>query len=187
MTVQAPHFPPPVGVHSSWLRRRRILLVPIVLVAGYLTWWVSYADQHLQPHYDRLPPGSVAQARGVDYRLLALGTTDSLVGDNEGSQPGVPDFGAVWVIAELEAVQRDPEVKNLCELELLGPDEQVWDRELVTVVRQATCDPEQLRPGQPYRFEAIFQAPERYAGSLIGVALPDTATAEPTPVLIPPR
>lgn len=161
-----------------------VLVVPLALVAIYITGWAVYADQHLRPHYTRAAPGATADARGVTWRVRALTTTDSLT-SSSGAPPAVPDVGAVWVVADLEALQHPGGERFSCEVDLLGPDEQVWKRDaVVPVQRAARCDPEQLVAGRPYRFEAIFLVPQRHAHQL-GVLVPDLTTAAPTPVLTP--
>ena len=160
------------------------LAVPLALVAIYTVGWVVYADQHLQPHYTRPAPGAAAEARGGTWRVLALTTTNELT-SSSGAPPAVPDAGAVWVVAELEAVPPAAGDRFTCDVDLLGPDEQVWESALAPVQRAASCDAEQAVAGQPYRFETVFLVPERHAHPL-GVLVPDTATAAPTPVLTPP-
>ena len=61
----------------------------------------------LHPRYTIRPPGASGELQGITVRALSLTRSDQLA-DAEGGDPGVPDPGAVWVVAELEAVRHDP-------------------------------------------------------------------------------
>ena len=163
-----------------------ILIVPVALVAIYTVGWVVYADRHLRPQYSRSAPGAAADARGATWRVLALTSTSSLFSTaSSNDRPAVPDAGAVWVVADLEVLQPAAGDRFSCEVELLGPGEQVWETGVPPVSRAASCDPDAFMVGQPYRFEAVFQVPERAAHRL-GILVPDSSTAARTPVLTPP-
>ena len=166
---------------------QRILCVvgAFAAVLIYLIWWVTYAGIHFTPRYSVHPPGASAEVEGTSVRLVSLIRADQLR-DAKGAEPALPEPGAVWVVAELEAVRHGPAQKFGCGMEALGPQQRVWTEDYVGVSR-STPDCELDPPiGQPVRFESIFMVPARYADELIGVALPDRGTAARTAVIRPP-
>jgi hypothetical protein len=151
----------------------------------YLIWWVTYAGIHYNPRYSVRPPGVSVEVQGTSVRLLSLIRADQL-SNSGGGQPAIPEPGAVWVVAALEAVRHDPGKEFGCETKLLGPERRIWATESFHVKR-ATEDCERENPvGKAVRFESIFMVPARYADQLIGIALVDSSTTARTPVLRPP-
>jgi hypothetical protein len=119
-------------------------------------------------------------------RLLSLTQTDQLT-EVDGDQPELPDPGAVWIVAELEAVRHDETKKFLCLTEVVGPEGLRWEPADVYIERSVPrCDSSELPVDQPHRFEALYMVPRRYADQLVGIALPDNSTADRTPVIRPP-
>jgi hypothetical protein len=104
-----------------------------------------------------------------------------------GGQPGLPDPGAVWIVAELEAVRHNPAKEFLCGAELIGPEWRQWPTASVQVQRAAQSCPLDLAVGEHVRFESIFMVPARYADQLSGIALRDDSSAARTPVIRPPE
>jgi hypothetical protein len=177
----------------SVLPMRRILLAVAAFAAVliYLIWWVTYAGIHFSPRYRLLPPGVSGEVQGTSVRLLSLTRSDQLANAGPG-QPGLPDPGAVWVVAQLEALRHDPGKEFFCETELIGPEWRHWSTaSLFTasagVQRETPACSLDLAVGQPMRFESIFTVPARYADQLSGIALEDDSTAARTPVITPPR
>jgi len=123
---------------------------------------------------------------GTSVRLLALTQTDQLT-EVDGGQPEIPDPGTVWIVAELEAVWHDESKQFLCLTEVVGPDGVRWEPAGVYVERSLPrCDSSELVVDQPYRFEALYMVPRRYADQLSGIALVDNSTADRTSVIRPP-
>jgi hypothetical protein len=172
-------------VKSLPLQRILLLIAALAAVAIYLIWWVTYAGIHYNTRYSVRPPGAPAEVQGTSVRLLSLVRSGQLA-DASGGPPEVPDPGAIWVVAEFEAVRHDPAEKFLCSsTTLLGPQGRVWIPELFRVQRRT----EECRPNLPVdqavRYESIFMVPARYADQLIGIALWDNTTPARAPVLTP--
>ena len=170
------------------LQRRRILF-PVAALAAvgiYLIWWVTYAGIHFAPRFSMRPPGASGELAGASIRLLSLTRADQLA-DANGAQPAVPEPGAVWIVAELEAVQHDSTKDFLCDTRLLGPEQRLWPNASLLRVSRALpyCDSDLTVGKHPTRFESIFMVPTRYAGQLSGIALMDTYSAARTPVIRP--
>jgi hypothetical protein len=105
----------------------------------------------------------------------------------EGGEPQIASADAVWVVATLEVVQRVEEPDLVCATELLGPDQRVWEPGTSDVSRSTPqfCRADELRLGEPFRFEQIFEVPVSYAGGLAGVVIRNHAEARPQQVLVP--
>lgn len=170
--------------------RRRAWLVTgaVALVAlTYLTLWSTYASTHTSDRYHQLAPGAVGMRKGAQLRLLSLVRTDRL-NDREGQDPQLAGAGAVFVVAELEMVQRRPvEFTSCSDVDLLGPGLRQWESISTDVLRPTPfCDSSDVVLGQPYRFETVYLVPLRYADNLAGLALTDVSTPGRTAVLRPP-
>ena len=166
----------------------RRILFPIAAFAAvgiYLIWWVTYAGIHYIPRFSLRPPGASGELAGASIRVLSLTRADQLT-DAKGGQPSIPDPGAVWIVAELEAVRHDPTKDFFCDTRLLGPEQRLWSTISLLQVSRAmpSCDSD-LAVGQPTRFESIFMVPARYADQLSGIALMDASSAARTPVIRP--
>lgn len=188
MTAATPTLPAP-GPRP--LRRRRAWLqtaVVALLVLLYLVGWTVYATTHTGERYRQLPPGAAGTRADADLRLLGLTRTERLL-DSGGGDPQLAEAGSTFVVAELELTQRRPTELVTCTADLLGPDQRLWERDVlgVRVQRQTpTCDSADVVVGRPYRFEAVYVIPVRFADQLVGVALTDHLTSARTPVLRPP-
>lgn len=174
---------------SPVLSRRRAWLVfaaLALLTAVYLVGWSSYAALHTRDRYEQRPPGAAASRGGAEFRLVGLTRSDQLADGTSGRTQDA-DPGAVFVVAVVEAVPRVAEPVTLCTVALLGPGGRIWTPDTVQVQRSVpSCSPDDAREGQPYRFEAVFQVPERDAGLLRGLALTDRSGVERSAVLRPP-
>jgi hypothetical protein len=173
------------------LRRRRAWLqtaVVALLVSIYLVGWTVYATTHTGERYRQLPPGAAGTRADAEVRLLSLTLTERLL-DSGGGDPQVAEAGSTFVVAELELTQRRPAELVSCTADLLGPDQRLWERDVLGVQVQRptpTCDSGDVVVGRPYRFEAVYVIPARFADRLAGVALTDHSTAGRTQVLQPP-
>ncbi len=168
-------------------RFRGLLLVTSALTAVviYLAWWLTYSGIHLHERFEQLPPGQPGLQHGSSVRLLSLTRTNLLV-DSDGGDPGKPDPGAVWVVAELEATVKGSPDDFFCVQTLVGTQQRVWESTTPTVDRKLSyCDHDDIKPGTPYRFEMVYQVPEDDADQLAGIALSDSSTPDRTPVLAP--
>jgi hypothetical protein len=170
------------------MRRIVFAVAALAAVLIYLIWWVTYAGIHFSPRYRLLPPGVSGEVQGTSVLVLSLMKSDELI--NVGGQPGLPDPGAVWIVAELEAVRKDPAKEFLCGTELIGPEWRQWPTASLStaasrVQRSTPSCPLDLAVGQQIRFESIFMVPARYADQLSGIALRDDSSAARTPVIRP--
>jgi hypothetical protein len=173
------------------LRMRGILFTVAAFAAVliYLIWWVTYAGIHYIPRYTLQPPGASGEVQDASVRLLSLTRSDKLadqLADSDRSQPKIAGPGAVWIVAELEAVRRDPTKQFFCQFDLIGPQRRLWPSTSVFVTRSTPGCELDMPVGQPVRFELIFTVPARYADQLSGIALTDNSTAARTPVIRPP-
>ena len=166
---------------------RQILFVVAAFAAVliYQIWWVTYAGIHYTPRYTIRPPGASGELHGTTVRVLSLTRSDQLA-DAEGGEAGLPDPGAVWVVAELEALRHDPAKEFYCGAQLVGPEWRLWSTTSVLTKRAMQSCPLDLVVGQPVRFESVFMVPARYADQLGGIALSDSTTAARIPVITPP-
>ena len=118
--------------------------------------------------------------------MLSLTRSDQLTEVDPARPPKIPDPGAVWIVAELEAVRHDEASEFLCQTEVVGPQGVRWEPADVYVERSVPrCDSSELGWASRYRFEALYMVPRRYADQLAGIALPDRSTAARTPVIRP--
>lgn len=169
------------------LRRTLFLIISVSLVLIYVVWWVTYAGTHQGERFTQLPPGRAAESADATIALNSLIQAPELV-DAKGGEPLAPDPGAVWVVAEMEVTRHRVGDAFPCGFAAVGPEGRMWEGSRPYVERAVkTCDDDEFVVGQPYRFEAIFMVPQRYADQLAGVAPIDNSTAERSPVLAPPR
>lgn len=170
----------------AWLLATTVAL----LVCTYLVIWTIYSLTHLSafPRYEQLPAGASGSMLQAEFRLIHLTQTRELAATGGGA-PGMAAQNAVWVIAELEVRQQNKDPGFYCSVSLLGPDKRLWEAETVTVERATPrfCDDDEMRVGERYRFETIFEVPARYADQIYGVVLVDHSAARPHQVLTPPR
>jgi hypothetical protein len=166
--------------------RRQILFAVAAFAAVliYLISWVTYAGIHYIPRYGLLPPGASGEVEGTTVRVLSLIRADQLA-DAKGLPPAFPQPGAVWIVAELEAVRHNTAKEFSCGAQLLGPQHRLWSTASVLVNRVTPSCPLDPAVGQTVRFESVFMVPARFANQLSGIALSDNSTAARTPVIRP--
>lgn len=157
------------------------------LVGIYLVVWTVYSMSHLSayPRYVQLPPGVSAEHLQADFRLLSLVQTEELTAESGDSQ--VSAANTVWVVAELEVVQRARDPDFVCNTQLLGPDRRAWDVASLDVSRPRSmyCSDEDMQIGRPYRFEQVYEVPAQYADGIYGVVVVNHSDARPSDVLTP--
>jgi hypothetical protein len=168
------------------LRRILFVVAAFAVVLIYLIWWVTYAGIHYTARYTIRPSGAGGEVQGTTVRVLSLTQSDQLA-DAEGGEPGLPYPGAVWVVAELEALRYDPAKEFYCGAQLIGPGRRLWSTSSTGTKRAMQSCPLDLVVGQPVRFEAIYMVPARYADQIGGIALSDSSTAARIPVITPPQ
>ncbi len=159
------------------------------LVLIYLVLWTLYSMTHLSSfaRYEQLPAGVSARQLGADFRLVSLVKTEELMAA-EDRGPQFAAANAVWVVATLEVVQQTLEPSFVCSTELLGPAGRAWEpAPMLDVSRSASrfCRDEELRVGEPFQFEQVFEVPARFADELFGVVVVNRADARPQQVLTP--
>jgi hypothetical protein len=156
----------------------------------YLTLWTLYSMTHLSSfgRYEQVAPGGVTREGGADFRLLSLVQTEELASTD--GEPQLSSSGAVWVVATLEVTQRTKDPNFLCSTELLGPDDRAWEYSTLLDAQRSLsmfCHDEELKIGEPFRFEQVYEIPTRYADQVLGVVVVDPVNADPQQVLTPPR
>jgi hypothetical protein len=171
-------------VRMGWLVERRSLTVVITaaLVAIYLIWWVSYAEIHQHARYRQLAPGAAVNTKGLTLRLDRVVIADQLLDESGDEPPAAAVPGAVWVVAQFQVSQRDPN-ESCCEFLLVGTDGSTWSDTYPSVSRAVgsffSSD------FAPYRFEETYEVLARVANHLAGVAVQDLTSPAPMPVLRP--
>jgi hypothetical protein len=182
---------PPVARRLTVRQRSWLWLAcAAALVLIYLTLWTLYSMTHLSSfgRYEQVPPGGVTREGGADFRLLSLVQSEELASTD--GEPQLSSSGAVWVVATLEVTQRVKDPNFLCTTELLGPDHRAWEYStLLDADRSLSqfCHNEELKIGEPYRFEQVYEIPTRYADQVLGVVVVDPVNSTPQQVLTPVR
>lgn len=158
------------------------------LVVTYLVIWTVYSMAHLSSYarYEQLRPGASAHHLQADFRLLSLVRTDELTAESGDGQ--IAAAGTVWVVAELEVVQRAQDPNFVCTTRLLGPDRRAWEVASLDITRPTSmfCSDDDLQVGRPYRYEQVYEVPARYADEIYGVVVVNSSDARPNQVLTPP-
>jgi hypothetical protein len=170
-------------------RRRSWVVVgmAVCLVTIFTAIWVTYAKAHTVDRYEQLPPGASTTQSGASMKVVSLQQTD-VVTDGDEIHPAAAN--AVWVVVTMEATLPKGKKKLAgCQLELLSDGGRVWsDPELFfsrKLPQYCGDDDDPPKPGVPWRFEQIFEIPQRFADHLYGVVVPDNSSAEPNKVLRP--
>lgn len=179
---------------SPSLRPGRLLPIRTVLVTTavgclvllYIVWWTTYAGIHFDQRFTQPPAGQSTTVRGTTVTLASLTRSPLLADQQYGGPPDPAEPGAVWVIAELEAVRAADAPEFVCTLELLGPEARRWSMAYQSKRSTPWCGEEDLLPGGHQRFEMVFAVPERFATQLFGVAVLDSSSADRAAVLTPP-
>lgn len=160
---------PPARVRA-WL----VAAIAALLVLLYLSTELTYSSAHLDPPtYALVDPGAVGHGKTADFRLLSLRQTEAW-GTEYGGEPGSPDPGAVWVVAQLEVTPRVHEDYLLCTLHLVSTSGRSWDAEGIGPTHDGeSCapDPENVQLGTTYPFVLGFQVPATEANQLAGLAV----------------
>ena len=182
---------PPVGQPAARERRRAWLSTAAVglVVLTYLTGWSVHALARTgDDRYRAVAPGAPATALDAEWRLLGLVRTTRLAAS--AGEPGQAGAGSTYVVAELERTPTAPAAFASCTTALLGPGGRVWEPAaagLDVPSRDApSCSSDDREVGQTYVFEVVYLVPTAFVDEVVGVALPDDATADRTPVLRPP-
>lgn len=169
----------------AWLRAGCVILA----VLTYLNIWSVVAIQGLTDYgrYRQLEPGRPAQAMGAEFRLVSLVQTTELM-DSITDRAMPPAIDAVWVVARVDVVRRDPGQSLYCNFQVLGPDRRLWSETSTYVSRelQRRCTMESMDIGRAYPLEVVFEIPERYVDQLAGVVVEDSAVRGARQVLVPP-
>ena len=167
--------------NQSWL----LAVCAFFLVGIYLSVWSVYAATHLEDRYEQLPAGDGARSADLQLRVLSMKTSET-IGTTEG-EPEIALANSTFVFAEIELVASVKEDYYLCSLQLVGPDKRTWgpygyysERALPNL-----CNSDDVKLGEPYLYEAIYQVPTRYVGNLYGLAI-EPYTGEPQMVISPP-
>ncbi len=167
----------------SWL----FLIVTALATALYVLWWSTYAQIHQQDRYAVLAPGAPAEVGGATVRLIGLQQSAQLADTDPTDEPEAPLPGTVWVVATVEVVKSVTDDRSPCGVQLVDTDLRAWSTTSTLADRTLPrCSSGEIVAGQPYRFEATFAVPERFAASIAGLAVPDPTTARRTSLLRPP-
>ena len=168
----------------AWLSALCALLLVMLFVVVELT----YSSTHLPPpRYRPVEPGAVAEGPYADFRLLSLRQTDRW-GKGYDGDPGSPDPGAVWVVAQLEVTPRRQQDYLLCTMTLVATDGRAWQPASPAPTHEGeSCapEPEAAQIGTTYPFVLGFAVPVADADRLAGLAL-ETYSWRPSPLLRPP-
>lgn len=186
--VLAPRRPGPGGrLPPARVRAWLTAAIAALLVLVYLVVELTYSSSHLQPsRYVPVDAGAVAHGKSADFRLLSWRRTERW-GEVSG-EPGSPDPGAVWVVAQLEVTPREHEDYLLCSLHLVSTDGRSWDAEGTGPTHEGeSCapDPENVQIGATYPFVLGYQVPAGEADHLAGLAV-DLYSWRAYPLLRPP-
>ncbi|MBB3329027.1 hypothetical protein [Microlunatus antarcticus] len=177
--MSAPLLPPRTRTPGSRLPPARVrawlvAAIAALLVLIYLSVELTYSSTHLDPpRYTPVEPGEVGHGKSADFRLLSLRQTERW-GQQSGGEPGAPDPGSVWVVAELEVTPRQREDYLLCSLHLVSTDGRSWDSAFGAPTHEGeSCapDPENVELGTTYPFVLGFQVPATEADHLAGLAV----------------
>lgn len=188
--VQAPPPAPARGARLPPARVRAWLVAAIaaLLVLVYVSTELTYSSTHLDPpRYAPVDPGEVGHGRDADFRLLSLRQTEQW-GQSSFGEPGAPDPGAVWVVAQLEITPRKHQDYLLCTLQLVSSDGRAWESEGLGPTHEGeSCapDPENVQLGTTYPFVLGFQVPLAEVDHLAGLAV-DMYSWRSYPLLRPP-
>jgi hypothetical protein len=168
-------------------RRLTFAAVCLALVVIYLSWWISYASTRQADHYQQLEAGAAFESPVGTARVVTLQQTDRILPSTGDGKPDVPVADAVYVVATVEIVQRQPNDQTWCDVQLISVQRRVWPEDGPTVERSLPdCDDEDIHNDQPYRYEAVFMVPIGDADKIAGVALRTTIGWQRTPILSPP-
>lgn len=164
-----------------------VTAMALCLVLIFSAIWATYSGAHTYQRYRQLPPGATATVSGSTFRLVQLRQTETIT-DGEESHPSAA--GAVWVIAEVELTLAHKDETPNCTLALISEDRRSWDATSSTFfdrkLPQYCGDYKHpITVGKPWRFEQVFEVPQRFADRLYGLAAPDPASSAAVEVIRP--
>jgi hypothetical protein len=170
-------------------RARSWLVFGVVVCATliFLSIWVTYAATHVYERFEQQPAGSSVTVAGNTYRLISLTRTDEVV---DGGESKPSSAHATWVIAELELTIPRKKDTIGCDLRLLADGKRQWDSQTFysrKLPNYCGDSDHPITPGQPWRFEQIYEVPTKFADQIEGVAVTDHSSAAPMKVLRPLR
>lgn len=159
-----------------------------LLVLIYLSAELTYSSTHLDPpRYAPVEPGQVGHGRDADFRLLSVRRTERW-GTEVRGEPGTPDPGAVFVVAQLEVTPRVHQDYLLCPLQLVSTDGRSWAPASGAPTHDGeSCAPdlENVQLGTTYPFVLGFEVPADEADRLAGLAV-EMFSWRSYPLLRPP-
>ena len=160
----------PEGRLRAWLAAA----VAALLVLVYLVVELTYSSAHLDPpRWAPVLPGAVGHGKDADFRLVSLRQTERW-GQEVLGEPGAPEPGAVWVVAELEVTPRKRTDYLLCTLTLVSTDGRSWDSAFGAPTHEGeSCapDPENVQLGTTYPFVLGYEIPAAEADHVVGLAI----------------
>lgn len=167
----------------SWL----VLLCVGALVGIYLSVWTVYSRTHTEKRFDQLPPGAVATADDMTYRVLSMKQTRTLTSEYE---PTEASAGSVFIVVEVEVTTKVVDEETFCYSQLVGSDGRTWEVDSLSFGQRKIptfCSADNgLKANKPYKWEQIFQVPEDDADSIYGLGI-EPYTGEPLMVITPAR
>lgn len=182
-TPTAPRQALDEGRARAWLSAAGAFLLVLLFVVVELT----YSSTHLPPpRYRLVDAGAVAEGPYGDFRLLSLRRTERW--GTESGEPGSPEPGAVWVVAQLEVTPRTKQDYLLCTMTLVSTSGRAWEPVGIGPTHEGeSCapEPEAAVVGTTYPFVLGFEVPAADADDLAGLAL-ETYSWRPSPLLRPP-
>lgn len=177
-------------------RRTRSLLVLVIVASiclSYLAGWAYWAQTHVVVRHEQVPPGQAITEQGIELRVISMVKSTKLKPSEEEVEAGVEPPEAppntVFVVARVEALvteAADPEYP-LCTLNLLGPDNRVWEYDGLNAPRRglpAECSG--ATRNEPYPLELIYTIPAKFADQLYGLSVTEYEGA-PEKVIRPPE
>jgi hypothetical protein len=192
LSTMPPRVPAPAPARRLDPGRLRAWLaaaLAVLLVLVYLSVEWTYASTHLPPpRFHPVAPGAVGRGTYADFRLVSLRRTEHFGHDLDGD-PGSPDPGSVWVVAQLEITPRRHQDYVLCTSSIVATDGRSWAPEDLGPTHEGeSCagdDDEDVRLGTTYPFVAAYEVPEDEADHIAGIGI-ETYSWHAQPLLRPP-
>lgn len=173
----------------SWL----LFLTAGCLVLIYMVIWIVYAAAHTVDRYVQLPPGqpSATSVTQAQYRLKSLVKTERINDKDDPDDPQIAEAGTIFVVAEFEVVRVAEDDVFYCQAELVVDGYRKIGNASPTALDgdpedSLSCSGDDLKIGQPYRFQSTYTVPTRFADKIYGVAVTYTGSGAPYQVIRPP-